>query len=97
MVPNPYNYASRPMNYPDEENKIMFVGLPSKCTIKIFTITGNLVKTLHHTNGTGEEPWNQLTDYNQIVYSGVYVYVVESDLGTKTGKFVIVRQGKQIE
>ncbi len=97
VVPNPYNYASRPINFPDEENKILFVGLPPKCTIKIFTVTGNLVRTLYHTSGTGEEPWDQLTENNQIVYSGVYVFTVESDIGNTTGKFVIVREGEQLE
>jgi hypothetical protein len=58
-------------------------------------MSGDLVKTLHHTDGTSEEPWNQVTEYNQLIFTGVYFYVVESDMGNKTGKFVIVRTSTQ--
>ncbi|MBI5463640.1 MAG: T9SS type A sorting domain-containing protein [Ignavibacteriales bacterium] len=91
VVPNPYHDLSVQYNYPGEPNKIMFINIPPVCTIKIYTMTGDLVKTLHHTDGTSEEPWNQVTEYNQLVYSGVYLYVVQSDMGNKVGKFVIVR------
>lgn len=91
VVPNPYHDLSVKYNYPGEPNKILFINIPPVCTIKIYTMTGDLVKTLHHTDGTSEEPWNQVTEYNQLIYSGVYLYVVESDMGNKVGKFVIVR------
>jgi hypothetical protein len=91
VVPNPYHDLSVKYNYPGEPNKILFINIPAVCTIKIYTMTGDLVKTLYHTDGTSEEPWNQVTEYNQLVFSGVYLYVVESDMGRKAGKFVIVR------
>jgi len=91
VVPNPYHDLSVRYNYPGEPNKLMFINLPPQCTIKIYTMTGDLVKTLEHEDGTSEEPWNQVTEYNQLIYTGVYLYVVESDMGTKAGKFVVVR------
>lgn len=91
VVPNPYHDLSINNNYPGEPNKIMFINIPPKCTIKIYTMSGDLVKTLHHSDGTSEEAWNQVTEYNQLIYTGVYLYVVESDMGSKVGKFVIVR------
>jgi len=95
VVPNPYHDLSTKFNYPGEKNKLMFINIPPKCTIKIYTMSGDLVKTLHHTDGTSEEPWDQVTEYNQLVYTGVYLYVVQSDMGTKIGKFVIVRTSTQ--
>jgi len=91
VVPNPYHDLSINNNWPGEPNKIMFINIPPKCTIKIYTMSGDLVKTLHHQDGTSEEPWNQVTEYNQLIYTGVYLYVIESDIGSKVGKFVIVR------
>ena len=91
VIPNPYHDKAIKNNFPGEPNKIMFINLPPKCTIKIFTMSGDLVKTLEHTDGTSEEAWNQITDYNQLVFSGVYIYYIESDIGCKTGKFVIIR------
>ena len=73
----------------------MFINIPPKCKIKIYTMSGDLVKTIHHTDGSSEEPWDQVTEYNQLVYTGVYLYVVDSDMGSKVGKFVIVRTSTQ--
>ena len=73
----------------------MFINIPPVCTIKIYTMSGDLVATVEHTNGTSEEPWNQITDARQLIYTGVYLYVVESDMGDKIGKFVIVRTSTQ--
>jgi len=91
VIPNPYHDLSIKYNYPGEPNKLMFINIPPKCTIQIYTMSGDLVKTIHHTDGTSEEPWNQVTDYNQLIYTGVYLFLVESDLGKKVGKFVVVR------
>jgi len=91
VVPNPFNANSAPLNFPGEPNKILFAGLPGQCTIKIYTVTGNLVKTIEHTNGTAEESWNQVTDYNQLIPTGVYIAVVESGMGKSFVKFVVVR------
>jgi len=91
VYPNPFNTKSAPLNFPGEPNKLMFAGLPGKCTIKIFTMAGDLVKTIEHTTGTSQESWDQVTDYNQLVMTGVYIYVIESEIGKTYGKFVIVR------
>lgn len=91
VVPNPYHDLSVNYNWPGEPNKLLFINIPPVCTIKIYTMSGDLVKTIHHTDGTSEEAWNQVTEYNQLIYTGVYLYAIESDLGNKTGKFVVVR------
>jgi len=54
-------------------------------------MAGDLVKTIEHTTGTSQESWDQVTDYNQLVMTGVYIYVIESEIGKTYGKFVIVR------
>jgi len=91
VVPNPYHDLSVNYNWPGEPNKLLFINIPPVCTIKIYTMSGDLVKTIHHTDGTSEEAWNQVTEYNQLIYTGVYLYAIESDIGNKTGKFVVVR------
>jgi len=94
VVPNPYNDKSVRFNWPGEENKLLFINLPLKCTIKIFTASGDLVKTIRHDNQTTEQDWNQVSDSNQLIYSGVYFFLIESELGAKTGKFVVVRSSR---
>lgn len=96
VVPNPFNIRSRnygdPTNPSDaENNKLLFVGLPGKCTIRIFTLSGDLVKTIDHDNNLGSEEWNQVTDTNQFIVSGLYIAHIESEIGNEIIKFVVIR------
>jgi hypothetical protein len=89
-VPNPYNINSVNL-FPGEQDKILFVNLPPTCTVRIFTLSGDLVETIEHTDGSGDESWNLVSRYNQIVRSGIYVYHIESERGSTQGKLSIVR------
>jgi hypothetical protein len=96
VVPNPYNIRSRNFGDPNdpssvENNKLLFVGLPAKCTIRIYTVSGDLVKKIEHDNGLGSESWNQISDSNQFITSGLYIAQIESPLGNAIVKFVVIR------
>ncbi len=73
IVPNPYNIKAAQMQYPGEPDKIMFLNIPGHCTIRIYTDNGNLIKTIEHEDGSGDERWNSNTSSGQVVVSGVYV------------------------
>ena len=73
VVPNPYNVKARGLNYPEEFDKIGFLNIPAFCTIKIFTERGDLITTLEHTDGSGDEYWNSVTSSRQVVVSGLYI------------------------
>ncbi len=73
IVPNPYNIRSAQLQFPGEPDKIMFLNIPGHCTIRIYTENGNLIKTINHENGSGDETWNSNTSSNQVVVSGVYI------------------------
>lgn len=94
VVPNPYNDKSVKFNWPGEENKLLFINIPTECTLRIFTVTGDLVKTIEHTDGTTEASWNQVTDDNQLIFSGVYLFHIDSKIGSTVGKFVVVRSSR---
>ena len=92
VVPNPFVMESG-YTMPRDQDVIQFVNIPGNCTIRIYSIQGNLVKTIRHDDGTGMHKWNQVTDYGQFVESGVYMYHLYSE-GTKkstTGKFAIIK------
>ena len=104
VVPNPFNVIADDLQYPGEENKIMFLDLPGYCTIRIYTESGDLIKVLEHTSGSGDESWGKLesehsaTESGQIIVSGIYYakIIVNDEAGTPTGesaalKFVIIR------
>jgi len=73
IVPNPYNIRSAQLQYPGEPDKIMFLNIPGHCTIRIYTENGNLINTIHHEDGSGDERWNSNTSSGQVVVSGVYI------------------------
>ena len=81
--------------------KIEFRNLPERATIKIFSISGDLVATIEHEpdsqgNLSGSASWNQRSESGLLVAPGLYIYVVQSKTenssGEKTnGKFMIIR------
>jgi hypothetical protein len=98
VVPNPYNLGARDLQYPGEPNKIMFMELPPVCTIKIYTESGDLIKTIEHTNGSGDEAWgvtalaHMTNEIGQIVVSGIYIANFKTPDGASINrKFVIIR------
>jgi hypothetical protein len=95
VVPNPYIVNSGYFNESAGNNLIRFTRLPSKCTISIYTISGEFVTRLHHDDPfSGNEWWNfgENRSRDQEIAPGLYIYVVDTPSGeSKIGKFAIVR------
>lgn len=96
-VPNPYVASSQfelPGNRPDlrGDKVIQFRNLPVECTIRIYTITGELVQTLYKNDTNGYLNWDVLTSESQRVAYGVYIFHVESPQGgSKIGRLAIIK------
>ncbi|MFC1543522.1 hypothetical protein ACFL4K_03165, partial [Candidatus Neomarinimicrobiota bacterium] len=69
VVPNPFNISSRNLQYVGEPDKIMFLNLPLECTIKVYTESGDLVKTIDH-YGSGDAAWGILAEEHSATDSG---------------------------
>ncbi|MDZ7302868.1 MAG: hypothetical protein ONB44_12130 [candidate division KSB1 bacterium] len=93
VVPNPFNIRARSLQFGVEApDRIAFFGLPPVCTIKIYTESGTLIETIEHTDGSGDELWDSLTESRQIVVSGLYIAYFETPDGRSTfRKFIIIR------
>ncbi len=99
-VPDPYiayNPIERKVINEDEgrgDRRIDFVNLPAKCTITIFTAAGKMVRILTHsaTEENRRESWDLRTKDGLEIAHGIYFYVVEAPgIGTKTGKFAVIK------
>jgi len=83
VVPNPYVVASLyepefgALNL-EPIRQIHFVNLPPECTIYIFTLDADLIKTIYHNSQSGTEVWDLRTEGGREVASGMYIYVVKS-------------------
>lgn len=99
VVPNPYVAAEtwEPRNTFTSgrgPREIHFINLPAKCTIRIFNVSGTLVKTIEHDSAfeTGTAIWDVLSDEKFEIAYGVYVYHVDAPgVGQKTGTFAIIK------
>nr|MBN2277815.1 hypothetical protein [candidate division Zixibacteria bacterium] len=74
---------------------IHFINLPHKCTIRIFSIDGDLVREIDHDFPEGSPRsmharWDLITRNTQAVVSGIYYFTVESEYGNQMGKIVII-------
>ncbi|MCK4593957.1 hypothetical protein KAU45_05605 [bacterium] len=97
VVPNPYiggvDWQTRSVTG-IVERKLAFTNLPERCTIRIYTISGDLVDIIEHNNQTSGTAWWDLQSRNNMeVASGVYIYHIDATelgLGTKIGKLAII-------
>ena len=115
VVPNPYRADAKygetgwevldgNYKYDEEYRKIVFLNIPERCVIRIYTLAGDLVKVIaHNGNSSWETPywygtngayWNLISENNQAVVAGIYLFSVE-DVDKKkddyVGKFVIIK------
>lgn len=70
--------------------QITFDQLTGNTTIKIFTASGHLAKTL--TTGASLIPWDLTNNSGDKVASGIYIYLVTNDQGQQArGKVVVIQ------
>jgi len=98
VVPNPYvGFASfEPERFAVTgrgDRRMEFRNLPANCAVRIYTVKGELVQTLRHDGSMqGFVPWDLRTKDNLDVAPGLYIFHVDAgDLGTKIGKFAIIK------
>jgi hypothetical protein len=98
VVPNPYvgaaSWEPATATTGRGERLVYFIHLPNKCTIRIYTISGNLVKTLYRDAPVtdGQEPWDLTTKDGMSLAFGVYIFHVDAPgIGQKIGKFAIIK------
>ena len=100
VVPNPYVGANEiePANKLAGQNRgerrIYFENLPMQCTIRIYTLSGELVNTIEHESGVdnGREFWNLLNHDGFSVAYGVYLAHIDAPgVGEKLIKFALIK------
>jgi len=84
VYPNPF--------HPEKDFNVVIDGLVANSTIKIFTISGNLVKNISSPGGR-TALWDGKDEKGQYVPTGVYLIIAYSEDGTKVGigKLAVLR------
>jgi hypothetical protein len=97
VVPNPY--LARSSYELNQFNRIMrFINMPEEATVRIYNLSGQLVRTLRKTDVTTSFiNWDLLTDRGLPVASGVYVYHVQAPgVGETHGRLVVFMEKERL-
>jgi hypothetical protein len=92
VFPNPY-FATNEAETDFFAQFVTFSNLPELCTIRIFSLSGQMVRTIVHSAQTPFERWNLLNEHDLPVASGMYIVLVDvPNVGTKTLKLAIINR-----
>lgn len=102
VVPNPFvgksapNFGFTPTQDNPSTERIVFVNLPVESTIRIYTLTGDLITTVSNEQVGAQwkttASWDLITDNMQTIVTGLYLYVVEAPGEDDfIGKFAVIR------
>ena len=75
--------------------RINFANLPRVCKITIYSLDGDLIREIDHNYPEGgptstHDTWDLITRNTQLVTSGLYYWIVESEDRFQMGKLVII-------
>jgi hypothetical protein len=96
VVPNPYIVSSlwepefgelrrEPLR------QIQFVNLPPECTIYIFTVDADLIKTINHNSQNGTATWDLRAEGGREIAPGIYIYVVKTAGSEVIDRFAVIK------
>jgi hypothetical protein len=91
-LPDPY-YVTNALEISSGTKVLQFVNLPGRAIVRIYSVSGVLVRVLTNNDATGGGTvgWDLRNRNNQVVASGVYFYHVETPDGrSKVGRFTVV-------
>lgn len=98
VVPNPYvgaaSFEPAPFGVQGRgDRKMEFRNLPIGCTIRIYTVRGELVRTLRQDGSmNGSVEWDLRTKDNLDVAPGLYIFHVDGgSTGSYIGKFAVIK------
>jgi hypothetical protein len=80
----------------DQDRRIHFINVPDTATIRIYSLDGDLIRELNHPDRilstySSKISWDLVSRNTQAVESGIYIYRIDSRLGSQIGKLVIIK------
>ncbi len=100
VVPNPYKATAlwEPRTNIEQgraQRRIDFVNVPVSATIRIYTVRGDLIKTIHHDGNysSGNVSWDLISRDGLPIAYGIYIYHVTSPKLKEDfiGKFAVIK------
>ncbi len=96
-VPNPY-YGHSNYEVDPYQRVLKFINLPKECSIRIFNMGGDHVRTLEKDNTLTELLWDLETKHGIPVASGIYIWYIDAPgVGTNYGKFAVFTERETLK
>jgi len=96
IVPNPY-YAFSEYETGHSDYRVKFTNLPPECSIRVYSIGGNLIKTFRKNDPLTFLDWDMSNDAELRVASGMYlIHVNVPNVGERVLKWFAVTRKPQI-
>lgn len=96
VVPNPYVVSS--LFEPEfgelrrePLRRIQFINLPVECSISIFTVDADLVKTIQHSSTSGTAEWDLRAEGGREIAPGIYLFVVKAEGFEYLSRFAVIK------
>ena len=80
--------APNPCNLSATDNGIVFMNLTKHAEIRIYTSSGELVKTIYHRNDKLTDPWDCKNDRGNLISAGTYIYYITAWTSGKDGELI---------
>jgi hypothetical protein len=95
-VPNPY-FAHSTYETNRFNRVLKFTHLPARCTIRLFNLAGDLVRTIEKNDNSSLVEWDLNTDHGLPIGSGVYIFHVDAPgVGSKHGKVAVFMEKERL-
>lgn len=97
VVPNPYvaySVYEEPGRTSDKrgDRVLQFHNLPPQCTIRVYTVVGDLVQTINKDDNSSIATWDLLSFEGQRIAYGIYIFHVDvPGVGEKIGRFAVIK------
>jgi hypothetical protein len=97
VVPNPY-YGYNQNQSSVADRFVTFRRLPEKCTIKIYSLNGDLVRQLNKNNTDATMRWNMRNLESVPVASGMYIALIDAEgIGQKIIKLAVFTPEERLD
>jgi hypothetical protein len=97
VVPNPY-FGGHSLETSPFDRFVKFTRLPKACNIYIYTLNGNLIRTLNKDDNNTTMNWDLLNTDQIPVASGIYIAFIDAPgIGTKIIKIAVFTPEERID
>jgi hypothetical protein len=74
----------------EHQFEIRFMNLPAKVTLRLYSLDGQLVRTLLKDDASNRASWQLDNQQGTKVASGIYIYVIQDEAHTVKGKVAVL-------